>query len=194
MFLVVGDKVYSPNAQPIMVVLSQEDKKNIANMAPEACCYCSYMDEKHSAEEVQEWMDKMVHEIFKSSVVKTEEIVEESEETAEEENQEEADEIIEDEQVEEESNEGEGSEDILMKDNQTPVVTDITFTSAIFFTGEKYDVTAIADDPEGDELIFDVEGNVNIDVDIDVEGIVSLYPEEGWFGIEYIIFPSIIFT
>jgi hypothetical protein len=38
----IGDKIYDSENEPIMVILSEQDKKNIKNMLPEATKYCSY--------------------------------------------------------------------------------------------------------------------------------------------------------
>jgi len=40
----IGDTVYDSEKQPIMVILSNDDKKNIENMLPEATKYCSFPD------------------------------------------------------------------------------------------------------------------------------------------------------
>ena len=38
----IGEKVYDGNDVPVMVILSDDDKENIANMLPTATKYCSY--------------------------------------------------------------------------------------------------------------------------------------------------------
>ena len=38
----VGDKIYDGEIEPIMVVLSEADKINIANMLPDATKYCHF--------------------------------------------------------------------------------------------------------------------------------------------------------
>jgi len=38
----VGDRVYSSERQPIMVILTEQDKINIANMVPEATRYAEF--------------------------------------------------------------------------------------------------------------------------------------------------------
>ena len=38
----IGEKIYDGNDVPVMVILTEEDKKNIANMLPTATKYCSY--------------------------------------------------------------------------------------------------------------------------------------------------------
>jgi len=54
----VGDKVYSSEAQPIMVILTDKDKQNIANMLPECPNYCEYPDGM-DGDEVLKWMDEV---------------------------------------------------------------------------------------------------------------------------------------
>jgi len=51
----VGDKVYDSNDTPIMVILSDEDKDNISNMAPEGTKYCSFPDHIDT-EWIAKWM------------------------------------------------------------------------------------------------------------------------------------------
>ena len=40
----VGNKIYDPEVEPIMIILSDQDKKNIANMLPECTKYFCYPD------------------------------------------------------------------------------------------------------------------------------------------------------
>jgi len=40
----VGNKIYDAEKEPIMIILSDVDKKNIANMNPECTKYCVYPD------------------------------------------------------------------------------------------------------------------------------------------------------
>ncbi len=42
----ICDKIYDSEQEPIMVILSEVDKKNIANMHPEATKYCVYPTEE----------------------------------------------------------------------------------------------------------------------------------------------------
>jgi hypothetical protein len=51
----VGDKVYDSEKEPIMVILSESDKKNISNMLSDATKYCSFPDGM-SLEYVKEFM------------------------------------------------------------------------------------------------------------------------------------------
>ena len=57
----VGDAVYDGNKEPVMVILTEQDKKNIANMHPEATRYCVYPTEERWKEDghkaVKEWMN-----------------------------------------------------------------------------------------------------------------------------------------
>ena len=51
----VGDKVYSAEDQPVMIILTDKDKKAIADMVPGATKYCAYPE---SVDQVQiiNWM------------------------------------------------------------------------------------------------------------------------------------------
>ena len=40
----VGDKIYDSETEPVMVILSKEDKENISSMDPKANSYCVYPD------------------------------------------------------------------------------------------------------------------------------------------------------
>ena len=51
----IGNKVYDPNETPIMVILTKEDKSNIANMHPTATKYAAFPDAM-SVECIEEWM------------------------------------------------------------------------------------------------------------------------------------------
>lgn len=52
----VGDKVYSSADQPVMVILTAEDKYNIQHMAPEATRYAEARCMDWTPEEMLEWM------------------------------------------------------------------------------------------------------------------------------------------
>ncbi len=41
----IGNTIYDSKDQPIMVILSKQDKENINNMNEQAHKYCSYPDE-----------------------------------------------------------------------------------------------------------------------------------------------------
>jgi len=51
----IGNIVYDPNRLPIMVILTEQDKINIQNMAPEATKYCAYPDTMQESE-IEEFM------------------------------------------------------------------------------------------------------------------------------------------
>lgn len=42
MIVKIGDKLYDSEQEPIMIVLSDDDKNNITQMLPEAKKYCSF--------------------------------------------------------------------------------------------------------------------------------------------------------
>ncbi|KKL53080.1 hypothetical protein LCGC14_2279000 [marine sediment metagenome] len=53
----VGDQVYDSEAQPIMVILTDQDKKNIANMDPDCTKYAMFQDDWGSKQEMLDWME-----------------------------------------------------------------------------------------------------------------------------------------
>lgn len=54
----VGDRVYTSKDCPIMVILTEKDKFNIAHMSPEATKYAEFDDELGmTKEEKEQWMD-----------------------------------------------------------------------------------------------------------------------------------------
>ena len=57
----INDTIYNSEEQPIMVILSEKDKENIANMPKEKTKYCSYPDTPYFKEMQKErilvWMD-----------------------------------------------------------------------------------------------------------------------------------------
>ena len=52
----IGNKIYDPNDEPILLILSDTDKENIANMAEEAHYYCVYPDTL-DAEYIKKWAE-----------------------------------------------------------------------------------------------------------------------------------------
>lgn len=55
----VRGRVYDANAEPIMVILTDQDKKNIANMAPDAKMYAAVPDGYfESTDAFLAWMDE----------------------------------------------------------------------------------------------------------------------------------------
>ena len=51
----IGDKIYDGEKEPIMVILSDCDKANIANMSPECGKYCEF-PESSDEKEIEKWM------------------------------------------------------------------------------------------------------------------------------------------
>lgn len=51
----IGNKIYSGKDQPIMVILTKQDKQNIENMLPNATKYCEFPDNMQE-EEIRDWM------------------------------------------------------------------------------------------------------------------------------------------
>lgn len=52
----VGDKIFTSKEQPIMLILDDQDKQNLANMFPDAYQMCEYDETKYSEEEIREFM------------------------------------------------------------------------------------------------------------------------------------------
>jgi hypothetical protein len=56
----IGDKIYDGAVEPIMIILSKEDKKQITEMHPDATKYCQYPDKKMWRSEnyanIKDWM------------------------------------------------------------------------------------------------------------------------------------------
>ena len=46
------------NTQPVMVILSDQDKKNIANMHSKCTKYACFPDKWGTEQEMSEWMDE----------------------------------------------------------------------------------------------------------------------------------------
>lgn len=55
----IGEKVYDSNEEPILVILSEDDKENIRNMSPKATKYCSFPD-IYDLEKVKDFMKTVV--------------------------------------------------------------------------------------------------------------------------------------
>ncbi len=57
----VGDKIYDGENEPVMVILSEGEKEQIANMSPDATTYCIYPFTKewtaNNHEKIKEWMN-----------------------------------------------------------------------------------------------------------------------------------------
>ena len=57
----VGDRIYDSDLEPVMIILSDNDKKNIANMHPDATKYAVFPDNMlWTVEEMQTWMKHKV--------------------------------------------------------------------------------------------------------------------------------------
>jgi hypothetical protein len=56
MIVKIGSKLYDGLTEPIMVILTEEDKKNIGNMHRDATKYCEYPD-LMSSREANQFMD-----------------------------------------------------------------------------------------------------------------------------------------
>lgn len=53
----VGDTIYDGEEEPVMVILTEQDKKNIANMHDDAMRYCSYPEEAfNDHDDARQWM------------------------------------------------------------------------------------------------------------------------------------------
>lgn len=56
----VGNKVYDSNNEPIMIILNNGEKQQIANMHPDATKYCQYPDDEewmaNDYEKIKNWM------------------------------------------------------------------------------------------------------------------------------------------
>lgn len=52
----IGNKIYEASKEPILLILNEQDKKNIANMFSTATKYCAFPDEGYTEEEIREFM------------------------------------------------------------------------------------------------------------------------------------------
>lgn len=55
----VGNVVYDGNDQPVMVILSDQDKRNIKNMLPEATMYTGYPAD-YDPDLIMQWMEEEI--------------------------------------------------------------------------------------------------------------------------------------
>ena len=53
----IGDKVFDGEKIPVMVILSDQDKKNINNMHPDCSKYATFPDGWGSTQEMFAWMN-----------------------------------------------------------------------------------------------------------------------------------------
>jgi len=54
----IGDAVYDGERVPVMVILSDDDKRNIASMLPECTKYAAFPDGTPEAE-IERWMNDL---------------------------------------------------------------------------------------------------------------------------------------
>lgn len=54
----VGDIIYNDSEFPIMVILTNDDKENIANMNLDATKYCAFPADGWKEEDVKKWMEE----------------------------------------------------------------------------------------------------------------------------------------
>ena len=52
----IRNNIYDGEKEPVMVILSHQDKENIKNMAPDAFRYCAYPDESKYTTNDYEWI------------------------------------------------------------------------------------------------------------------------------------------
>jgi len=52
----VGNKIYDGKKEVVMVILSKQDKINIANMLKTCTKYCEFPEDKYTVKEIQKWM------------------------------------------------------------------------------------------------------------------------------------------
>ena len=52
----IGNHIYDANTEPIMLILSNNEKEQICNMHPDAERYCQYPD-SFSKDEIFEWIN-----------------------------------------------------------------------------------------------------------------------------------------
>lgn len=55
----IGNTIYDAKDQPVMVIFSDLDKKNIANMLPECTKYACWPDDERSIQQMFHWMAKV---------------------------------------------------------------------------------------------------------------------------------------
>ena len=51
----IRNKIYSGDREPVMIILSEQDKQNIANMIPNATKYCVYPE--FWEKDILDWMN-----------------------------------------------------------------------------------------------------------------------------------------
>jgi hypothetical protein len=58
----IGNKIYTAENKPIMIILEPQDIENIRNMVEGANRYCIYPTDKFTEEEIKKWMVEDVEE------------------------------------------------------------------------------------------------------------------------------------
>jgi len=58
MIVVIEDKIYNPNDCKILIIMNDQDQKNIASMTPEANCFASF-PEGSDMTKIGNWMKQM---------------------------------------------------------------------------------------------------------------------------------------
>ncbi len=53
----VGDKIFDGNKEPVMIIISNEDKRNIKKMNKSCNKYCSFPD-GYDLDEINDWMER----------------------------------------------------------------------------------------------------------------------------------------
>jgi len=54
----VGDTIYDSSEQPVMVILSAEERRDITLMAPGATKYCAFPDHNFTVQDMKTWMEE----------------------------------------------------------------------------------------------------------------------------------------
>lgn len=58
----VGNKLYSAENEPVMVILTDKDKRNISNMDPKATKYVAYPEGMDSSK-ISKWVSEKVNRV-----------------------------------------------------------------------------------------------------------------------------------
>lgn len=60
----IGDRIYDSDKEPVMIIISEQDKRNISMMPKGFHRYCSYPDDleftKNGHEKIKDWMEDIV--------------------------------------------------------------------------------------------------------------------------------------
>ena len=52
----IGDKIYDSKEETVMLILNEEEKKQIAKMHLNCTRYCIYQEDKITIKQIKEWM------------------------------------------------------------------------------------------------------------------------------------------